>query len=266
MTTYQQYFGQFTLDTDHNDIKLWLPGPADRDVVLTVGDYYLAGYTGEATPQLLEHLQAQIRAADVTLAAAEVSYSQSTGLVTIDFRAGVDIDISWTDAGLQSMLGFTGVQTGAASYTGTFHPRYIWRPSRPLAEFPGDLETWWGKRSTTIVRRSPGGVTVSNPGPAILYGGQYVYRQLTQHEAIASDDSHWRALETFWTDVFDKGQPIRCYPDRTLNTVADIHAAIAHGGEEGSLGSFYEAVAQRRHARWNGRWDVTLDLWRYVSP
>jgi len=265
MATYQQYFGRFTLDGDHDQFRLTVAGPVHFNLTLTRGDYFISGYAAEAVAQFCEHMQAVIRAADPMWAAATVIYTAATGLIRINFD-GVLTDITWTDAGLQSMLGFSGVQTGGNNYVASFHPRYVWRPSRPLAEYPGDLTAWWGRESTTIVRRSPTGVTVSNPGPSLLYGGRYVYRQLTTHEAIESSGSNWRALETFWADVIDRGQAIRCYPDRTLNTVDDIRLAIARGNEEGSIGSFYDEIAKRRISRWNGRWDATLNLWRCIEP
>jgi hypothetical protein len=253
--TLQQYLGEFYVGTTLDSFSI-----GGYAVTLTHGYYYLCGWTSEGTAQFLEHMQAQIRAISGTpYPSATCTYSQSTGLVTIA-TGGAAATITWTDTALQALLGFTGTQSGAASYTGTNQPRYVWRPSDGLTEYPTDLSRWWGEESTTIGVRAPTGATHSVEGE-LLYRGKYRYTLLTEADTIITSTSVWQPFQQFWEDVIHKGRGIRCYPDRTLNTSTDVKAARYCGERVGK----FEEWAERYLESYNGLWNLTLELCKEVT-
>ena len=270
MTTLQQYLGRFTATTSHVNFSLNDGGGADP-VVLTTGEYFMAGYTGEPTEQFIEHMQTQIRAISGygvgEAAECTISYSGGNGLISIDFN-GQNVDITWTDTELQDILGYTGSQTGAAFYTATYQPRYVWRPSRALVYFPGDLTKWFEPRSTSKVILSKDGTTYTTEGN-LLYSGSYAYENLTKAEVITDSTTQYESLEYFFEDCIHAVKRVRCYPDRTLNTASDyVEGYIVPPGDTQSerleIGSF--AQFRNRHIQtYNGLWDAQLGVVKHVS-
>lgn len=255
--TLQEYLGRFYVGTDRDSFSI-----GGNAVTLTNGYYYLSGYTSEATAQLCEHMQAQIRALGGSpYPSATVTRSQSTGLITIA-TGGAAATITWTDSALQTLLGFTGTQSGSASYTSTYQPRFCWRPSDGLTEYPTDLSRWWGEESKTIGTRAPSGATYSVAAANLLYAGKYKYTLLPEAESIiVTGTSVWEPFQQFWEDVIHAGQPIRCYPDRTLNTSSDVKTARYCGERVGK----FEDWAKRYLESYNGLWNITLELCKEVT-
>jgi len=266
MAVYQKFLGRFAITNDSKDFTLerkdgtpWGPTAA----ALTTGNYYLHGYTGESTDQLLEHLQDVIRNAGAAnkFTTATVTLDDSTGLVSINL--GASGDIVWTDTDLRDLLGFEDTTTtGGSAYTGSDQARYLWRPSEPASMYPGTLATWWAPRSTSIAHRSEDGTTYQLKG-SLIYDADIEYQNLPEADVVTGSATVWAALEKFWTDVAHEAQPMRCYPDRTANSATDYVTAVWAGSGEG-LGSWQD-YRERQRATWNGLWTVRVPLWKQVS-
>lgn len=231
-------------------------------VALTEGRYYMAGYTGESTLQLCEHMQTEIRAIGAPYGSTTVTLSSTTGLVTIAVLGAVTA-IDWTHTALRDLLGFTANLSGAASYTATNKARYCWFPSRGLVEYPGDLTEWWAKRSTSYGYRSPDGVTYSTQG-TLIKEGKFKYSHLPKADVISVSDTVWETFQEFWTDVIHAGEPFRCFPDRTLNGSGDIKVATFGSLDDDPVGSFTDYM-DRNIRSYNGLWTVEMFLWEYLS-
>jgi len=259
--TYQQYLGQFPIDATTKDFSVEdTGGGGAQAIALTTGYYYIAGYTGEVEAQLCEHMQAQIRNEGGNFADAEVTYSGSTGLITINCPSTTTLTIGWTDSLLQSLLGFTGTQSGAKSYTATYPPRYVWRPTEELSDYPTALSTWWASRSTSRYKRANSGKAFAIAGTTV-YDGSYAYRLLTAAEMLKASQTNYESLEQFFDDVIAAAKPIRCYPDRTANTSSDFFTA--QWKVDGEVGSFVEYF-ERHRSNYNGLFNFDFALDKYV--
>ena len=260
---YQQYFGQIPITDSSKDFTV-SHGPTAG--ALTEGLYFCHGWTGETTDQLIEHWQAVIRALHANVSLTEVTYSYTTGLITVLFKNGggtpVNTDITWNDADLQTLLGFTGAQAGATTYTATNSPRGVWRPTYGLSQYPGDLTEWWEDTSSSITARADSGVTYTAEGD-LTYGGTFIYSMLPDADVITDSATVWESWEKFFDTVIHKGYRFRCYPDRTLNAAANVKEAVFanESGVAGNMGS----LRMRSFERVNGWWNVTLPLWKYVA-
>jgi len=268
----QEYIGQIAITSSLKDFIVNNGTP--YTCALTVGNYYAQGYSGESTAQLIEHLQAVIRAANAAFAASganecTVSRSSTTGLITIAFAAGGgNVTVTWTDSGLGTLLGYTGNLSGAYSYAATYTPKGVWRPSRALVDLPGDETEWWGERSTSKVTISPNGSTYGMEG-TILYDGIYRYESLTKAEVVDTSSTVWTTFESFWELIVHAAKPIRVLPDRTSYTSTTYKTALmlpesAESGEGpvtiGPLGDYEGKTV----AKYNGLWDVGFKLARQV--
>ena len=154
-------------------------------------------------------------------------------------------------------------------HVGTKQPRYIWRPTRGAADLPGNINTWWGQRSTSKLSRSVDGSVVSVQGN-LLYEGTYSYRNLPRADVIcdASDTDDHRPLERFWADVVHAGREIRVYPDRgaaDTSTAFRVGFWAADAGSEEALdvGPFAGQVG-RSVASFDGLWDVDFAMVKNV--
>jgi hypothetical protein len=124
-----QWLGRISIGASSKDFTL-----GGTAFALTAGDYYLSGYTGEATAQLVEHMEDVIQ---VTYGADTVAYSASTGKVTI--TCGASRALVWNDTALGQLLGFTSASYGAAaSHTGENECQYLWRPDVAITATPTD--------------------------------------------------------------------------------------------------------------------------------
>lgn len=260
MTTYQQYLGQITIDSTCDQLAI-----DGNPIVLTSGDYYVSGYSGESTAQLCEHIEDEIQALGGGYATATVAYSASTGLITFTFSGSTAI--TWTDSALQTLLGFTGTQSGSSSYVATNTPKGVWRPSRAAVTYPGDLTVLWKPRSTTIAYRSVDGTLFITQGN-FIYEAIIEYEHLAKTEVINDSTVVWGSLEKFFEYVAHRGKLIRIYPDRTLNASDSYHTGLfvppgSVGEENIMLGSFDE-YRERFSQSYNGTWNVRLGFWKNV--
>jgi len=257
VATLQRYLGRLTLPTSATSFSV-----GGNPVTLTSARYYMTGYTGEVTAQLLEHIQAQIRALGAPYGSTTVVMDPGTGHVTIDALGGATT-IVWSHTDLRDLLGFDATLTGADTYTAAFKARYCWFPSRPLSDYPGDLTQWWTPRSTSYPYRSPGGTTYGVQG-TIVNDGKFKYSHLTKAEVITSSDTVHETFQKFWTDVIHTCEPFRVFPDATLNTSTDFKTAILGTLDDEAIGSF--ADYRDRHIRtYNGLWTVEMYLWEYLT-
>lgn len=269
----QEYIGQIAITNSTKDLSV--NNGTAYAVALTAGNYFAQGYSGESTAQLIEHLQVQIRAAHAafdTGGANEctVSRSASTGLITIAFAAGGgNVSVTWTDADLGTLLGFTvGNLSGAYTYTASVTPKGVWRPSRPLSELPGDETSWWGKRSTSRVTISLDGSTYGVEGD-LLYDGVFKYESLADSETIDTAARTWTTFESFWETVVHKVMPIRILPDRTSYTSTTyftgimVQADAETDGKSITVGHL-EEYKNKTVTNYLGLWDVAFKLAKYV--
>jgi len=246
-----------TIDLDDN-------GGNTPTVTLTSGRYYLAGYTGESADQLVEHITTQIVAEGGAFANVVCSYSASTGKVSFVAGAGANIDIAFTDTALRDLLGFAANITGLddTAQTATNEARYVWRPDRALSGHPVGHGRVFRPESTTVVFRSKDGSINSVVGNT-LYAGLLEYSMIAGARVYIPDGgSVNQELERFFEDVIANGEPIRFYPDRTVNTSTD-YVTLVVGGGDGPIGAF-DDFAQRHIASYSGLWDIGIPVIKNV--
>lgn len=256
-TTYQQWLGRFAVGATNDSFSI-----GANAFTLTAGNYYLAGYTSESTNQLCEHITATIVG---TYANAAVTYSATTGLVTFKIANSGSYAITWTDTALQTLLGFTGTQSGAATYTATMEPQHVWRPNRGLAGRPVGEANFWAPRSTTIIGCSKDGSTYGVRGN-LLYDAEIAYVMLAESRVTTpATTGTVTDLQSFYEDVVHQGQPIRIYPDRSLSASTSFVTALVSTGKEDEPVPAWSDFAARHIANYSGLWDVTLPLVKWVE-
>lgn len=249
---YQQYLGKFSISSANNQFSVGGVG-----LTLTSGDYYTAGYSGESTDQLCEHMQAVIRAGTAH-ATATVEYSGTTGAVTITLDSSEAL--VFTDAPLAAILGFSSTSPGTSdTFTSDQTPRYVWRPSLGPSEYSGNLLNWWSPRTTTRSYRSASGITFSNVGN-LLYDAKISYSLLSVDEVrTPTTGTVYDDLEQWFKDVIHNGMPFRCYPDRTVNTSSDYYTAM-FGSDDTDIVDSFDKYCDKYSTDYNGLWDVALPM------
>jgi hypothetical protein len=249
----QEYLGQIQITNSTKDFVLNGGGSGDIAVALTPGTYYIEGYTGEGG-QLIEHLQAVIRAANggATWPAAEVVRAAAGG-ISIDFDS-VTTSVTFTDSALGTLLGFVGNLS----------------PSNNLVELPVDLDTFWGIRSSSMISISRDGSTYGMEGN-LLYDGVYRYEALPSTDVIDTSGSVWKTLESFWEAVVHEVRPIRVIKSSgTYAAAGDYVTALMlpgdaeSDGEAITIGDFRQYVG-RTVDSYNGLWDVDFKLAKYIT-
>jgi hypothetical protein len=262
----QLYVARFALGTDRNNFSL-----GSAAIALTTGHRYLFGYPTEiasvGTYGLIELMESMIQA-EGTYPSATVRWSYVTNRVTIA-TGGAAAAITWTDAGLQTLLGFTGTQSSATSHTATNAPRYIWAPSRALSYYPTNLDKWWDDRYTGIGYRAPTGVTYGLKGNK-LREGFYQYRNLTAAETVTDPATTvWESFQRFFEDTKGEEQPFRIYPDRTdarpdgdASPDVGLFTAVFAGSDESVK---FSDIAKRERGAYQNYWKVDLDLHEWVQ-
>ena len=261
----QEYLGRFNVTSDLDNLSV-----GGNAISLATGYTYIRGYTSESTNRLIEDLQTKIRAIGSSYSLSTVTYSTSTGKITIaliDSGSGATVaDISWTDSDLQSLLGFTGSQTGASSYTATNQPRYVWRPSQGLADYPIELENWYSANSTSLSYTSESGACYALESET-LYDGFYSYRLLPESEVKSDSSTVWESFEQFWKDTFTGiPQPVRCYWDRTQNASSDVFECfLSPVGDDAMVGKLTDYIS-RTMSNLDTLWNVNFSLRKYIEP
>jgi len=259
----QLFIGKLEITADEQNFSINDGGGAQA-LALTTGNYYLFGYSGESSNQLCEHMQALIQALGGNYAGMTVAYDTDTNAITIDCD-GTTTSITWTDTSLRDLLGFSSNLSGATSYTATYAPRYLWRPSRALSDYPTSLASPGplASNSTTRVFRSNDGTLRSVEGHE-LWDGQFLYELLDKSEIKEAEADHKEALETFWSDVIAKGRQIRFFRDRTsLTASTDFVACKWAPLKDGTMGKFSD-FAKRFDPGYDGDWNIQFELWKDV--
>jgi hypothetical protein len=254
-SVYQEFLGRFPIGASTDSFSI-----GTNAITLTAGNYYLNGYTGEATAQLCEHMQAAIRAATGGYANATVVRSTSTGLVSIATGGGT-ADITWTDSALQTLLGFTGTQTGHTGYTATRTPRYVWRPTDPPMDVDTTPEEMFSPVASCKVYRSQDGSMCAVDGVTVLQDcRRLAYQALPQNDVIRTvAGPTYTSLQEFWEDVIARGRPMRVYPDRSVNANSACFTTAVYGAEQ--PGAFVDTVG-KAVGSYLGYWRVDLPLWK----
>ena len=259
-SVYQQYLGQFYLDTTMNDFVV-ARGSSSNAIALTNAVYWIAGYTGESNANitcLCEHITNKITSATGAIVKCNVTYNGSTGFVTMQFNAATNI--TWTDSALQSLLGFSGSQINAQSYTATRKPRYVWRPTNPPRDYTGLPETGFQnpKTTTRYIRAKDG--TVHSVVGNLLYDVKTSYQYLLDGEVHKSNPDNYTSLQSFYEDVIQNGYRVRVYPDRTYNNSASF-VECTWGEEDPKT---FEEYVKRDFDKYQGYYSGNLTFWKVV--
>lgn len=255
----QEFRGKFTLPSAATTFSIGATG-----CTLTEADYYIAGYTGESATQLVEHMQAVIRAIGATQDASTVAYSGTTGRVTITLETAATLTLS---SSLATILGFTSTSYGSGTtFTAERQPRYVWRPSRGAWEYPDNLTaaTFWPPESSTVVGRSEDG-SPYGVGGYLLYDALIVYRCLTLAEVMTpSTGTVYADLKQFFSDVIHTAKPIRMLLDRTdASSTGYVQFIWGKEGQE-RIGKFYGPIAYEHRPPSKALWDVEVTMMKDV--
>jgi hypothetical protein len=248
--------GQFTVGTSQDSF-----GMNSQTAALTAGTYYLECADDESNG-LIDDLQTQMRKF-TDQASANVSYSKTTGFVTLAMTGGANIEFD--DSELADILGFASTtQAAAATHTGTQVPKHIWRPTRGLSGHPVDANTFWAPRSSTIVGRSVDGTTYSREGTK-TYDADIEFKLLPVADVCTpGSGTIYRDLQQFFEDVASKGSLIRVYHDRGTSTDSDSWSEGLWGSEDDEeLGAFLD-YADRHFKRWQALWGASIPLMKKV--
>ena len=252
--TLSQFLGRFTINALSDSFSVG----ATAKTLTNRTTYYLTGYTGEATTQLCEAVQAKCVEEDAT---ATCVYSATTGRVTITFADTTAV--TWTDAALGTILGYTGNLSGAASYVATNPPRYVWRPTRGglMPHYQSGIN-FWDLASTSLVYRSPDGSSHGVQG-SVIYDGTAEFRLLPVEDILTPiTGTTYRDFQQFFQDVIHVTQPVRFYPDRSLSlSTSFVTALVGRPGDEaiGSLSKFMS----RHISAFNGLWNIAIPMMKY---
>jgi hypothetical protein len=260
--TLQRFWGKFAITATSKDFVI--NDGSDHAIELTVGDYFIDGYTGEGTDQLCEHITDKI---DDHVTGATCTISHTTGIVTLDWN-GNSVSVTWTDTALRDLLGWTGDLGAATSHVAPNQAQHIWLPSRAVSTLPDNLTTWWSIRSTTKITRSKDGTTYSNIGNK-LYDGVFGYETLSESEVISDSSTVHESLREFFEDVLHEGMPVRVFPDRTVNTSTDYITGHmippdASAQEGATIGS-WEDWKNRTSDEYQGLWNFTFQMIKSVT-
>lgn len=262
----QWYMGRFALSAAEFSLTP-SGGGGPYTVSISAGDYYLRGYDSEATAQLCEHIQEQIRAAGggAVFASATVTVSATTGCVTIDFARGSgSVTLTWSGTELRDLLGFGGAGlTGYDSYTAGNVARYQWRPSAAPDDYSaGDLKRWWHRVPRSTVYRSGDG-SISRVNRTPLWDCEIAYQLLPTEDVMLEDGvGGYQPFEQFFADIIDGDDGcIRCYPDAT--DLATYYESVVVG-EDGKVEPF-PSFAKRYFNEYDGRWNVRLHFAKHIA-
>jgi len=214
-------------------------------------------------------MQAQIRAV-AGYEHSVVTYNGGTdghvGIIFLDSGdSPVVTTVTWDDTTLRDLLGFTATLSGNSEYESTYIPRYVWYPSRPVSDHPGDLATWWAPTSNSRAFRGHSGYTSAAAGNA-LYDGLFEYTALDEDETIiASTSTGWNRLEQFWLDVPHNAMPFRCFYDRTATYTSSAFKTAMWAPLSGNTLGSWQNYRERFVKEYQGLWDAKLPLWKHVT-
>lgn len=247
---YQQFLGQFTIDTNSKDFAV-----GATSVALTANTYFIDGYIGETIPNLCNHVETKIRAVSGQ-GNTNCWYNATSGKVTI--KLNVASNIVFTDSALAAILGFSSAtQASASTHTGDRKPRYTWRPSEPITSYPTTLPNLWEPQTTSVYIRSKDGACHSVAGTTI-YSATISYAVLPSADVVKGSPCNYQSFEEFYCDVIAAGKPMRVYPDITYNNANSFHLAVFGVDKPGPFTDY----CKRTRETYQGYWDVQFPLWK----
>jgi hypothetical protein len=260
MTILQEWMGRFSLPS--SSFALDDNGGNTPTITIPAAKYFIAGYTSEASLQLVEKITALMQL-ETGFTNATCTYDETTGKAKFAFPDSAS-DLTWTETAIRDILGYTAdlVSVGAGGQVADNEARYNWRPDRCLSGYPVQMHRLLQPRSSTRGGRSNDGTVWSIVGN-IVYDAELEYRLLDVTRAYipAAASVDWRSFEYFFEDVAHKGEQIRLFPDRTLRTVSDYTSVMAATDE--TLGAF-DDFSRRRYKNSNGLWNIDIPIWKYV--
>lgn len=224
------------------------------DGVALAGDYFIRAYTGEATAagrvgaQLVEELQARIRAAAAANFGSFTLTVSDTGFVTAANPTSFRVRVSGSSE-FTVPLGWTSAGTGyGTSHTAPNQHRYGWYPNTGPAEFDGDPDLDGPPHADAVVTRSPSGrVTTTKFFEHV--DREFMFDWIEDQYLHPTGSVANRDYQTFWQDVASVGRRWRYYPDRTVQTSP-------------AGGAPWEYVADGATARGG----ASPDRWKRVNP
>lgn len=250
MATYQQYLGRFWLPASQFDLSDGVNTPT---ISIPAGYYYLTNDASDTGSQLVETVQAAMRAA-TGYSAATCAYSTSTGLVTIGFASSTSV--TWINDDLRDALGYTGDLSSGTSHAAPSVSPYVWRPYFPASSYPTDLSQWWAVGSTSKTGRRADGKAYGVTGNT--YNEARVQYTMLPEANVCTNGSN--SFRVFFENVAHLNQPVRCYPDRTTTT--SYTGLLASDGEK--LGTWTDFAA-RHISGYQGLWDADLMFWEHTA-
>jgi len=209
--------GRITLSSNYQLTITEVPAANATVTVATAGNYYLTTSTSLLSTVATALTNNATLAGTYSLSIDDDA-DTSTGKVTISATGITSFAISWAP-GLQDLLGFTGTQSGAASYTSTNQCRYLWLPScsrtNILAPVPSSTSQYLGIRETDGVSTlSPSGY-YTNLQYNTRYRDTFEYMPLLgQKVFIANEQTVNESFEKFYADVVGIGAPMRFHSTR----------------------------------------------------
>ena len=212
--------------------------------VATAGNYYLTSATSLLTT-VANALTSNGTLAGTYSLSIDDDSDTSTGKVTISATGITSFSISWAP-GLQDLFGFTGTQSGAASYTGANQCRYLWLPScgrRMLAPEPASTSYYLGVRERDgFSTLSPSGYHV-NGSYNTRYRDTFEFPMLTGNKVwIANESTTNESFEKFYQDVVGLGYQMRYHSTRDDDALfwtvyfPDFTAYVPEQFQEGWVG------------------------------
>lgn len=238
-----KFHGFLTIDAASNNFTIEKPPDPVRSITLTSTSYYIRGATTDGSNMLVEHIQAQVRAAGAEFATTFFAEVSDSGFVTLRDTGG-SFNLVWSDAELRRILGFgtnprtgheaaqgsnaNGDLTGAATYTGVSQHKYGWYPDVALAELSGDVEVIGERHSDAVVRRALSGQVTQSSYSAELVDRNFEFVTLSAPYAYPTRTNVGgsslvlnRSFEEFWQQVGKPGLRFRWYPDRSVQNFND---------------------------------------------
>ena len=277
--------GLITIDSTNDVFTITATSGAEsglaRTITLTQGNYFIQGYTGEthgawpaasstATGGLLEHVQAQVRAAPGTaFDSFTASALTDTGRVSLSNTLGGDNftinGAEWYPAsgGLGRILGFAGDITNQPSLTGPNHHKYSWYPNVPPVEFSGDPDLLGVRLSDAVGTTAPDGTHTTT-----AYNNRrvrdFTFEHIADEYMMPTGSLVNRDFEQFWTDILRVGRRWRYYPDRTVQTAPGGGAPWTYVGGK-AIARDGTTAAERQVAFWSAFYKITIDALEYIG-
>ena len=276
--------GRFTLDAASDGFTIDQDGaPPARVILLSLGGYFIRGYTGEPLPtdrtggspgaagalgQLVEEIQARVRAAGAEFAAFVCTVSD-TGFVTMQDDGG-NFTVTWTDPALRDILGATGATSVSVPATkGVTFPnqhRYGWYPNVAPSDFDGDPDLSGVRSSEARATRAPAGQVTST---------SYFEHIDRSFQFAALDDDYVfptgtplilnRDLETFWRDALRRGVRFRYYRERNVQTAPGGGAPWEYVAAERTQRNLFADDVTRTAPTWARLYNASMRFHLYVA-